>query len=54
MKDIRVKYTFTATKTIRVPDDADENDIEMEAQQQGDQMEFCLEGMTTMEFRILE
>lgn len=53
MKEIRVKYTFTATKTIRVPDDADDDAIEAEAQHEGDQMEFCLEGMTTMEFRIL-
>jgi hypothetical protein len=50
MKTVNVKYTFTASTTIKVPDDATESEIEMEAEAKGNEMEFCLKGMTSMQF----
>jgi hypothetical protein len=53
MKTVKVKYTFTSSTTIKVPDHFSEEDIQMEAEAKGQEMEFCLEGMTTMEARVL-
>lgn len=53
MKTIKVKYTFTVEKEVRVPNNATEDNIQAEIEYQGDQLGFALD-FPRIEWQILD
>lgn len=51
MKNVKVKLTFTVTKTLRVEDDVDP---QWAAECEANDQEFNLDGQVSTEFQVLE